>query len=134
MAPLKTSVVTSFDQKAKICSPIIKEVFELAHNRKRLNKLGSRLIVSDKHVSILVKNPPAEATEEYGIFIDVIAVIVIHTVVVVVVVVVIVVIIVVITTVIVVSIIIIVVIIHVVVVVHIIIVCVVVELTVKFLV
>ena len=65
-----------FDQKAKICSPIIKEVFELAHNRKRLNKLGSRLIVSDKHVSILVKNPPEEATEEYGIFIDVIAVII----------------------------------------------------------
>ena len=65
-----------YDQKAKICSPIIKEVFELAHNKKRLNKLGSRLVVSDKHVSILVKNPPAEDTEAYGIFIDVIAVII----------------------------------------------------------
>lgn len=65
-----------YDQKAKICSPIVKEVFELAHNRKRLNKLGSRLIVSDKHVSILVKNPPVEDSEQYGIFIDVIAVVI----------------------------------------------------------
>lgn len=65
-----------YDQKAKICSPIVKEVFELAHNRKRLNKLGSRLVVSDKHVSILIKNPPVEHSEEYGIFIDVIAVII----------------------------------------------------------
>ena len=67
---------SSFDDKAKICSPIVKEVFELAHNRQRLNKLGSRLIVSDKHVSILVKNPPVEESEEYGIFIDIIAVII----------------------------------------------------------
>lgn len=67
---------SSFDDKAKICSPIVKEVFELAHNRQRLNKLGSRLIVSDKHVSILVKNPPAEESEQYGIFIDIIAVII----------------------------------------------------------
>lgn len=67
---------SSFDDKAKICSPIVKEVFELAHNRQRLNKLGSRLIVSDKHVSILVKNPPAEEAEQYGIFIDIIAVII----------------------------------------------------------
>jgi len=65
-----------YDQKAKICSPIIKEVFELAHNRQRLNKLGTRLVVSDKHVSILIKNPPEEDSEEYGIFIDVIAVII----------------------------------------------------------
>lgn len=65
-----------YDQKAKICSPIVKEVFELAHNRKRLNYLGSRLVVSDKHVSILIKNPPLEGSEQYGIFIDIIAVII----------------------------------------------------------
>ena len=65
-----------YDQKAKICSPIIKEVFELAHNRQRLYKMGTRLLVSDKHVSILVKNPPPENAEEYGVFIDVIAVII----------------------------------------------------------
>lgn len=65
-----------FDQKARICSPMVKELFEIAHNRKRLYKLGSRLLISDKHVSILVKNPPAEDTEQYGIFIDVVAVII----------------------------------------------------------
>ncbi|NVK23598.1 MAG: response regulator [Gammaproteobacteria bacterium] len=65
-----------FDQKARICSPLIKELFELAHNRKRLYKLGTRLLISDKHVSILIKNPPVENTEQYGIFIDVIAVII----------------------------------------------------------
>lgn len=68
--------VSCFDQKSKICSPIIKEVFELAHNRKRIHKLGTRLMVSDKHVSILIKNPPSEEAEEYGIFIDIIAVII----------------------------------------------------------
>lgn len=65
-----------FDQKAQICSPMIKELFELAHNRKRLYKLGSRLLISDKHVSILIKNPPVEDSEQYGIFIDVVAVII----------------------------------------------------------
>lgn len=65
-----------FDQKAKICSPIVKEVFELAHNKKRLYKLGNRLMVSDQHVSILIKNPPEESSEPYGVFIDVMAVII----------------------------------------------------------
>lgn len=65
-----------FDQKSGICSPILKEVFELAHNRKRLNRLGSRLITSDLHCSILVMNPPNEDDEEYGVFIDIIAVLI----------------------------------------------------------
>jgi len=63
-----------FDQKARICSPMIHELFEIAHNRKRLYQFGSRLLVSDKHVSILIKNPPSEQSEEYGIFIDIVAV------------------------------------------------------------
>jgi len=65
-----------FDQKARICSPIVKEVFELAHNKKRLYPLGSRLMASDQHCSVLIMNPPGEGTEEYGVFIDVIAVII----------------------------------------------------------
>ena len=65
-----------FDQKSKICSPIVKEVFELAHNKRRLYKLGNRLITSDEHCSLLIMNPPQEASEEYGVFIDVIAVII----------------------------------------------------------
>lgn len=64
------------DQKAKICSPIIKEVFELTHNRQRLFKLQNRLVVSDQHVSLLIKNPPEEQHESYGIFIDIIAVLI----------------------------------------------------------
>lgn len=65
-----------FDQKARICSPIVKEVFELAHNKKRLHKLGSRLLTSDEHCSLLIMNPPEESSEEYGVFIDVVAVII----------------------------------------------------------
>lgn len=65
-----------FDQKARICPPIIKEVFELAHNRQRLHKLGSRLMTSDNHCSILIMNPPDEEFEEYGVFIDIVAVLI----------------------------------------------------------
>lgn len=65
-----------FDQQSRFCSPIVREVFELAHNKKRLHKLGSRLMTSDMHCSLLVMNPPDESTEEYGVFIDVIAVII----------------------------------------------------------
>jgi hypothetical protein len=64
------------DQKSKICSPIIKEVFELTHNRQRLFQLKNRLVVSDQHVSLLIKNPPEEASESYGIFIDIVAVLI----------------------------------------------------------
>jgi len=65
-----------FDQKSRICSPIVKEVFELAHNKRRLYKLGNRLLTSDQHCSLLIMNPPQESSEEYGVFIDVIAVII----------------------------------------------------------
>lgn len=65
-----------FDQKSKICSPIVKEVFELTHNKTRLYKLKNRLVVSDKHVSVLIKNPPAEDDEKYGVFIDIVAVLI----------------------------------------------------------
>lgn len=64
------------DQKSRVCSPIVKEVFELAHNKQRIKKLGGRLLVSDQHCSVLVMNPPDEETEQYSIFIDIIAVII----------------------------------------------------------
>ena len=65
-----------FDQKSKVCSPIVKEVFELAHNKQRIKKLGGRLLVSDEHCSVLVMNPPGDESDEYSIFIDIIAVII----------------------------------------------------------
>lgn len=65
-----------FDSQARVCSPILKEVFELTHNRQRLYRTKTRVIASDKHVSILFKNPPPEDSEEWGIFIDVIAVLI----------------------------------------------------------
>ena len=65
-----------FDQKSRICSPIVREVFELAHNKRRIYKLGNRLLTSDQHCSLLIMNPPEESAEEYGIFIDVAAVLI----------------------------------------------------------
>ncbi len=65
-----------FDQSGKDCSPIVKEVFELIHNKKRIQKFGNRLMVSDHHSSILVLDPPQDDDESYGIFIDIITVII----------------------------------------------------------
>lgn len=67
---------TCFDSHSRICSPMLREVFELTHNTERLLRLRQRLIVTDQHVSFLVKNPPSEQSEEYGIFIDIVAVLI----------------------------------------------------------
>lgn len=72
----KESESLCFDQKSKVCSPIVREVFELAHNKQRIKKLGGRLLVSDTHCSVLVMNPPADESDQYSIFIDIIAVII----------------------------------------------------------
>lgn len=72
----KGSEALCFDQKSKVCSPIVREVFELAHNKQRIKKLGGRLLVSDTHCSVLVMNPPADESDQYSIFIDIIAVII----------------------------------------------------------
>ncbi|MUH72140.1 response regulator [Psychrosphaera haliotis] len=67
---------TCFDQASSVCSPIVKEVFELTHNKQRIKNLGTRLMVSDQHCSILVLDPPKEDEEAYGIFIDIITVVI----------------------------------------------------------
>ena len=65
-----------FDQTSTVCSPIVKEVFELTHNKQRIKNLGNRLMVSDTHCSILVLDPPKSDEEAYGIFIDIITVVI----------------------------------------------------------
>lgn len=65
-----------FDARQKYCSPIEQEVFSLTSNKGRLYNFGSRLIVNDKHVSMLIKNVPAPDGDEYGLFIDIVAVLI----------------------------------------------------------
>lgn len=63
-----------FDSSHEQVSPIEEEVFVLTRSKGRFFTFGNRLIVNDQHVSILVKNPPKLDEEDYGIFIDIIAV------------------------------------------------------------
>ncbi|WP_199608973.1 response regulator [Flocculibacter collagenilyticus] len=65
-----------FDSKNTYCSPIEQQVFELTASKGRLFKFGNRMMVNDKHVSLLIKNMMPEEHADYGIFIDIIAVLI----------------------------------------------------------
>jgi len=56
------------------CSPIEMEVFGLLENHGRLYSFGSRMIINDREVSLLIKNMPIEDDFRTGLLRDVLAV------------------------------------------------------------
>lgn len=66
---------SSFDHGGTVCSPIEMNVFEILHKKGRLFDFGKRMIVNDRHVSVLIKNAPDNG-EERGRIRDYIAVII----------------------------------------------------------
>lgn len=44
-------------------TPIEKDIFELLVNRGRIFPFSNRLIINDKHVSFIIKNPPQDESE-----------------------------------------------------------------------
>jgi len=56
--------IHSFDQSGLVCNPIELNVFELLASKGRLYEFGQRLMVSDKHISFLVKNMPDSDVEK----------------------------------------------------------------------
>lgn len=55
------------------CSDIELQIFNVLKDKGRIYNFGKRCIFNDEHVSILVKNMPAEGTTTYDSFIDVAA-------------------------------------------------------------
>lgn len=43
--------------------PIEQDIYELLHNKGRIFPFSNRLIINDKHVSFIIKNPPADDHE-----------------------------------------------------------------------
>ena len=56
--------IHSFDQSGVACNPIELNVFELLQSKGRLYEFGQRLMVSDRHISFLVKNMPSSDVEQ----------------------------------------------------------------------
>ena len=58
------------------CSPIEKDVFNILKNRGRIYSFGSRLIINDKNISLLVKNMPIDNEAKSGLLRDALIVLV----------------------------------------------------------
>ena len=51
-------------QDGRLCSPMEINIFELLHGRGRIQDFNQRTIFNDQHVSVLIKNMPAEDDEK----------------------------------------------------------------------
>jgi CheY-like chemotaxis protein len=47
-----------YDSQARVCSPIVKELFEITVNKQPYLKLGNRALFAQSNCSLLIKNPP----------------------------------------------------------------------------
>jgi len=63
----------SIDVDVTECSKIELQIFDLLHSKGRIYTFGQRCIFNDEHVSILVKNMPAQGTQTYDSLVDVAA-------------------------------------------------------------
>lgn len=57
-----------YDSQSKVCSPIVKELFELTKSKQPFMQLGSRVLFAHENCSLLIKNPPNIDSEEFESF------------------------------------------------------------------
>jgi len=71
-----TNTTLSYRPQNTPCTAIEQELFDVLKNEGRLCAFGSRLMVNDQHVSILIKNMPPENDSMFGRIRDIVAVII----------------------------------------------------------
>lgn len=65
--------IFSFDVDFGQCTDIELEIFDLIKNRGRITHFGKRTIFNDEHVSIFIKNMPAQSSRTYDVILDMLA-------------------------------------------------------------